>query len=974
MMRKSVFSPLLFACGFLLMVGRDSQADVTAQANTPLEELKIAFVSNADGDQDIYLRWLDDERPSINLMPPNDGAQDWSPAWSPDGTRIAYTSDRTGTPRIYIINQNGTGDQTLLTDSPDATEISPAWSPDGTRLVFVSDRGGVGRDLYIVEADGNNLTRLTTFQTILGDPAWSPDGAWIAFWRIEQNGEIHIYKVNVDNGTIVRLSTVGPHNGMPVWSPDGTEVYFDSDRDGTWRVWRMGADGAHPTPITTDLNGASGRASLSPDGTRLLFVSNQDQSDEIYVMNVDQTGLRRLTDNTASDFAPKWQPVLPAETAFVQQSPDLLPPPTATPGITDIAVGMSADEEAQDALTLPSTLIQYDILPWIQAGWTGAGRKIAVIDLRFGGLDAFAQTNGITINIPQDAALAGYSQNSIDNHGTQVLEIIHSIAPGAELYACRYDATLEQFRACVDWAIAMNVDIVNHSAGIPALPLDGTNEWAQIVENAFTHNILWVNAAGNFNNGALITSYTDNDRDGRFDFSAGTGSQNMLRIDLDRPYAGGVFLTWETARVTGLQGGIENFDLDVRIIDLATGEELASSQRQQRTDSQLSTSEYVEVRAPGSFGIEIFTDQTITQPIQIALFVERAAIPFASNRGSVVAPGDAEHSLTIGSVDNATGIISPFSSFGLADSNLRKPNLTAPGRFIMPDGSLFVGTSAAAPVISAAAALIWQEAGSSLFTDVLFSHFTVDRLYVDPAPQESYGEGVFHMPPPPSVNTGAGIQQTVTIDPFTVFPEAAVVVEVETPVCAGALPMRLAVEASGYVTFNLGLSMRASASQTSGQLATLQFGEEFRVIAGPECEGGLNWWQVQLNDGSTGWLAEGNNYYFLAPINLERAQVGVIAQECPLAPPTQLAIGTNAVVDQVPSGRLTYWRSEDTRFTVGFLSRGDELYVLGGPRCGGDDLNVLRWYVRASSGEWQGHEGWVSEAITGERWLIPASP
>ena len=98
---------------------------------------------------------------------------DADPAWSPDGTKIAFASFRDGNQEVYVMDADGSN-PTRLTDNP-ASDIVPAWSPDGTKIAFASRRDG-NPEVYVMDADGSNPTRLTDNPTFDGVPAWSPDG------------------------------------------------------------------------------------------------------------------------------------------------------------------------------------------------------------------------------------------------------------------------------------------------------------------------------------------------------------------------------------------------------------------------------------------------------------------------------------------------------------------------------------------------------------------------------------------------------------------------------------------------------------------------------------------------------------------------------------------------------------------------------------------------------------------------------
>ena len=139
---------------------------------------RFLFVSERDGNADIWL--LDEEGREFQLT--QSWAGDLAPAWSPDGTQIAFETLRDGNSEIYVMNHDGS-EQVNLTHNPTA-DHAPAWSPDGTRIAFESLRDG-GRDIYVMNADGSDQVRLTVGPGLNLAPHWSVDGQGIVFSRIE---------------------------------------------------------------------------------------------------------------------------------------------------------------------------------------------------------------------------------------------------------------------------------------------------------------------------------------------------------------------------------------------------------------------------------------------------------------------------------------------------------------------------------------------------------------------------------------------------------------------------------------------------------------------------------------------------------------------------------------------------------------------------------------------------------------------
>ena len=241
------------------------------------------------------------QAPAIRLT--DNDAFDAAPAWSPDGRRIAFDSDRDGNWQIYVMNADGSG-VTSLTDN-DAPEGFPAWSPDGRRIAFESTRDG-NPELYVMNADGSGVTRLTFNNARDWSPAWSPDGRRIAF-DSNHDGNLEIYVMNADGSGVTRLTHNQTHDGTPAWSPDGRHIAFASGRDGNLEIYVMNADGSGVMRLT-DNDAHDGTPAWSPDGRRIAFTSERDGKDEIYMINADGSGVTRFTYNGARDSFPAWSP------------------------------------------------------------------------------------------------------------------------------------------------------------------------------------------------------------------------------------------------------------------------------------------------------------------------------------------------------------------------------------------------------------------------------------------------------------------------------------------------------------------------------------------------------------------------------------------------------------------------------------------------------------------------------------------
>jgi Tol biopolymer transport system component len=291
---RILFTGMILCCLILVL-------PVVAAVN----EGKIVFASDRDGGYaEIYI--MNANGTGQTRLTTND-ARDLFPAWSPDGSKIAFASDRDGNYEIYVMNADGTGQTRITTNG--ASDEDPAWSPDGSKIAFSSDRDGYA-EIYIMNTDGTGQTRLTTNVDVWeGVPAWSPDGTKITFTS-ERDGNFEIYVMNANGSGQTRLTTNASWDSFPVWSPDGTKIAFSSDRDdGNYEIYVMKKDGTGQTRLTTNIS-KDGPPAWSADGTKIAFSSDREGNTEIYVMNANGSGQSRITTNEVEDYDPDWGPLL----------------------------------------------------------------------------------------------------------------------------------------------------------------------------------------------------------------------------------------------------------------------------------------------------------------------------------------------------------------------------------------------------------------------------------------------------------------------------------------------------------------------------------------------------------------------------------------------------------------------------------------------------------------------------------------
>ncbi|MFC1538249.1 T9SS type A sorting domain-containing protein [Candidatus Latescibacterota bacterium] len=219
---------------------------------------------------------------------------------------IAFSSNRDGNFEIYVMNPDGSN-QTRLTNSP-GTDILPNWSPDNSEIVFSSDRSG-NNDIYIMKSDGSN--QLNTINSPVNDsqPVWSPDGSLIAFAsNLDGVGDIYVMDTEGPYMTRITRLTDDPGNDYnPSWSPDGTRIVFGTDRYGNSEIYIMNADGTGETNISNNIS-PDYNPVWSPDGSQIAFHSHRGGEAQVYLMNADGSNQRNISNSSAKDYVPAWSP------------------------------------------------------------------------------------------------------------------------------------------------------------------------------------------------------------------------------------------------------------------------------------------------------------------------------------------------------------------------------------------------------------------------------------------------------------------------------------------------------------------------------------------------------------------------------------------------------------------------------------------------------------------------------------------
>jgi Tol biopolymer transport system component len=191
--------------------------------------------------------------------------------------------------------------------------VSAGWTPNGSRLLFGSSRDGNHDEVYAMDPDGANQTRLTQSTHGSGGAVLSQDGRRIAYHvDTTDSGCYELFVMNADGSASTQVTPNGACNWGPSWTQRGTGLLFGSTRDGNFDIYTSASDGTNPTRLTSHDTTNDAFPRLSPDGTKIAFTSWDGALDstsaEICVMNVDGTGRQQLTNNQFEDSYAAWSP------------------------------------------------------------------------------------------------------------------------------------------------------------------------------------------------------------------------------------------------------------------------------------------------------------------------------------------------------------------------------------------------------------------------------------------------------------------------------------------------------------------------------------------------------------------------------------------------------------------------------------------------------------------------------------------
>lgn len=225
-----------------------------------------------------------------------------SPAWSPEGTRLAYVSFEKKKPVIFV-QSLVTGQRQVLANFK-GNNSAPTWSPDGTRLAIVLTYGA-NSQVYLINADGTGLQQLSHSSAIDTEPEWSPDGKWVYFTS-DRGGSPQIYRMSTLGGDAQRVTFEGSYNVSPHLSPDGKQLTYIRREAGRFRVAQQELASGQVQILSETAQDES--PSFAPNGRVILYATNLNGKGVLAIVSADGRTKQRLSEASGDAREPAWGP------------------------------------------------------------------------------------------------------------------------------------------------------------------------------------------------------------------------------------------------------------------------------------------------------------------------------------------------------------------------------------------------------------------------------------------------------------------------------------------------------------------------------------------------------------------------------------------------------------------------------------------------------------------------------------------
>lgn len=306
--------------GLLLLASLLALPADAAVASFPGIEGRVAF-ANGGANSQLYV--IGPQQPTPTPLG-RDPIVGFSPQWSPDGTRLAFVSERDGNAELYSVTANGTDEERLTQNA--VPDLHPSWTKDGLGIVF-QRRTGISAEIYSLDPVSGVARRLTRNRRSDYDPATAPTGRWLVFGR---SG--HLFKMTVGGKRPKRLTTGPGLDSQPAWSPAGAGIVFVRSNGTESDLYLVNAEGRGLKRLTATSGRAESSPAWSPAGDKIVFRACAPASAacQLYVVNADGSDERRLVEPGVDGDQPDWQ-ALPAKRSWNAAADFFLAPNNRNP-------------------------------------------------------------------------------------------------------------------------------------------------------------------------------------------------------------------------------------------------------------------------------------------------------------------------------------------------------------------------------------------------------------------------------------------------------------------------------------------------------------------------------------------------------------------------------------------------------------------------------------------------------------------
>ncbi len=265
-----------------------------------VSQTRMAFSVQDGRNKELYVMDWDGEG---LLQLTRDRSLALSPAWSPEGSLLLFTSYRAGTgPQVYVIPS--AGGKPFLVSGRTGNNTSASYAPDGREIALTLSMDG-NPEIYLTDARGGSPRRLTNNRAIDTSPVWSPTGREIAFTS-DRSGGFQVYLMDREGGNVRRLTYEVGSTDSPAWSPKGDRLAFVARTSAGFDVYVCRADGSSARRVVS--GGSNENPRWSPDGRHLVFASDRDGSRGLWVTDLDDRPPYRLNTGGRAAMSPAWSP------------------------------------------------------------------------------------------------------------------------------------------------------------------------------------------------------------------------------------------------------------------------------------------------------------------------------------------------------------------------------------------------------------------------------------------------------------------------------------------------------------------------------------------------------------------------------------------------------------------------------------------------------------------------------------------